>query len=376
MHLINAREGSMRMIAIILMASLVLSCLFPFGSAFAVTEETEAELTETQKQIEDTADAYNDAVDKVVSLEQQIEENESKLSELEEKLPGQQEKSEQATVALYKLQHEGMSLVGMLLSSGSISEFITSFEYINHIQDTNLTEIQRLATLKDDLEDTRASLFASKKSAEAEQMRAETALEEAQKAREAVQAQIEKELAAEAAEAARIAAEAEAQAAEEARIEQEAAAENTPPTPAAEGYSPAPSNPPAVNQPSQIDWSSDKAAFVDQWAGRIDAYLSGSPMAGQGTTFAAAAWDNGVDPRFSPAISNTESSKGLYCFRPHNAWGWGSSSWGSWEEAINAHVRGLARGYGSTITIEGAKKYCPPNWEHWYNSTLNQMNMI
>jgi hypothetical protein len=99
-------------------------------------------------------------------------------------------------------------------------------------------------------------------------------------------------------------------------------------------------------------------------------------MAGQGRTFAEAAWNYGVDPRFSPAISNTESTKGRYCFLPHNAWGWGSVSWGSWEEAINAHVRGLANGYGGAISIAGAKKYCPPNWEHWYNSTLNEMNKI
>jgi len=26
--------------------------------------------------------------------------------------------------------------------------------------------------------------------------------------------------------------------------------------------------------------------------------------------------------------------------------------------------------------VEAAKKYCPPNWEHWYNATLAQMNMI
>ena len=59
-----------------------------------------------------------------------------------------------------------------------------------------------------------------------------------------------------------------------------------------------------------------------------------------------------------------------------NAWGWGGCSWGSWEEAIRDHVAGLARGYGYTISVEAAKKYCPPNWEHWYNATLAQMNMI
>ena len=133
-----------------------------------------------------------------------------------------------------------------------------------------------------------------------------------------------------------------------------------------------------VEAPSDdgADWASERDVFVAQWAGRIDAYLAGSPMAGTGKVFAEAAWDYGVDPRWSPAISNTESSKGLYCSGSCNAWGWGGCSWGSWEEAIRDHVAGLARGYGYTISVEAAKKYCPPNWEHWYNATLAQMNMI
>ena len=80
--------------------------------------------------------------------------------------------------------------------------------------------------------------------------------------------------------------------------------------------------------------------------------------------------------RWSPAISFTESSKGAVCFLPHNAWGWGSVSWDSWEEAIDAHVRGLARGYGYTISLDAARKYCPPNAVAWYERTLGQMNLI
>ena len=125
-----------------------------------------------------------------------------------------------------------------------------------------------------------------------------------------------------------------------------------------------------------VDWSSERDAFVAQWAGRIDAYLAGSPMAGQGATFAAAAWDYGVDPRFSPAIAFVESTLGAYCFLPYNAWGWGSSSWSSWEEAIYAHVAGLSRGYGPTLDYEDALSYCPPNADEWYNLVLSQMNSI
>lgn len=127
---------------------------------------------------------------------------------------------------------------------------------------------------------------------------------------------------------------------------------------------------------ADVDFSIGKDAFIAEWGPRIDAYLAGSPLEGYGSTFAEAAWEYGVDPRWSPAISNTESSKGLYCSGSCNAWGWGGCSWGSWEEAIRDHVAGLARGYGYTISVEAAKKYCPPNWEHWYNATLAQMNMI
>ncbi|MBR2804014.1 MAG: hypothetical protein IKE20_02565, partial [Eggerthellaceae bacterium] len=93
-----------------------------------------------------------------------------------------------------------------------------------------------------------------------------------------------------------------------------------------------------------IDWSVGREAFVAEWSARIDAYLAGSPLSGYGTTFAEAAWENGIDPRWSPAISNTESGKGSACFLPHNAWGWGSSAWGDWDTAIRAHVAGLASG--------------------------------
>lgn len=126
-----------------------------------------------------------------------------------------------------------------------------------------------------------------------------------------------------------------------------------------------------------VDWSVGHTAFVATWSERIDVYLAGSPLAGYGMRFAEAAWENGIDPRFSPAISNTESTKGLNCFRSHNAWGWmGDAVWSSWNEAIDAHAAGLASGYGYTISLANAKKYCPPTYEDWYAKTLAQMRLI
>lgn len=125
-----------------------------------------------------------------------------------------------------------------------------------------------------------------------------------------------------------------------------------------------------------VDFSVGRDAFIAEWTKRIDDYLAGSPLAGYGEVFATAAWENGVDPRWSPAISNTESSKGRNCFKYHNAWGWGQSSWPSWEAAINAHVAGLADGYGYTISVANANKYCPPTYLDWYEKTLSQMRLI
>lgn len=125
-----------------------------------------------------------------------------------------------------------------------------------------------------------------------------------------------------------------------------------------------------------VDFSVGKDAFIEEWTERLDNYLSGSPLSGHGVDFAEAAWEYGVDPRFSPAISNTESGKGSHCFLPHNAWGWGASIWFNWTDAIWDHVKGLSDGYGYSISYSGASKYCPPNTDNWYHNTLNEMNKM
>ncbi|NHM16297.1 CMP-2-keto-3-deoxyoctulosonic acid synthetase [Eggerthellaceae bacterium zg-887] len=125
-----------------------------------------------------------------------------------------------------------------------------------------------------------------------------------------------------------------------------------------------------------VDWSVGRDAFIAEWTERIDAYLAGTNLAGYGRTFATAAWDNSIDPRWSPAISNTESSNGKQCFLPFNAWGWGDHGWTNWEDAIAEHVSGLSAGYGYSLTLANAYKYCPPNYERWYYHTLGQMALI
>ncbi len=125
-----------------------------------------------------------------------------------------------------------------------------------------------------------------------------------------------------------------------------------------------------------VDFSIGREAFIELWTDRINDYLAGFPLAGHGSTFAEAAWEFGVDPRWSPAISNTESTRGTVCFNPYNAWGWGSSTWSNWDQAIYAHVKGLSEMYGFTISYSYAQIYCPPNYDNWYRDTLNEMTRI
>lgn len=125
-----------------------------------------------------------------------------------------------------------------------------------------------------------------------------------------------------------------------------------------------------------IDFTIGKKAFVETWGQRIDAYLAGFPLEGYGATFAEAAWENGIDPRWSPAISNTESTRGTNCFRGYNAWGWMGNGWSSWTEAIFGHAAGLADGYGFTISLANAQKYCPPTYQDWYQRTISEMVKI
>ena len=341
--------------------------------------DTNYEADATQAEVERSAAEYDEITSRVDELNALMAENEQQIPTLEANLPEQQQKSQAAFVKLYKTQANTPGLLSLILGSQTISDFLTSLEYISHIFTTNQAEINRLSGMKEQLANTKSELASQMNEASAKQTQAQDALERAQVARQEAQRRAQEE-------AARAQAEAEAaaqkQAEEQAAKQAEEAAKNSETNEAQtesttqDSTSSTTTTEIATTTPDGADWSSDKATFVSGWASRIDAYLAGSPMAGTGTTFAEAAWDYGVDPRWSPAISTIESSKGAACFASHNAWGWGSESWGSWEDAIRDHVQGLARGYGYTNSVEAAKKYCPPNWEHWYNSVAAQMEKI
>ena len=365
--------------------------------AYAEDIDTDPVADEFQQEIERTAREYEEAKAAVASAKQALEENRARLSELEREIPLQQERSDSAARELYKIEQQSGGIVELLLSSESYFDFLTNLEYVSRATDANIHEISRLSAMKAEFDEKQSALKQAKRDADENADKANAALEAAKEARREAQRRAQEEARRQAEEAAVAAAAAATNANNASSQEQtnDGSSDSTPnsaknkengssssaqtPSDEADATSDnAEAEAQAPEPPSDdgANWDSDQAAFINEWAARIDSYLEGSPMAGQGKTFASAAWTYGVDPRWSPAISFTESSKGAYCFTSHNAWGWGSASWGSWEEAIDAHVSGLARGYGYTISIDSAKKYCPPNWQSWYDRTLAQMNLI
>lgn len=355
--------------AALLSAALLAAVCSLSATPSAARADATEDLQAVQQQIQSSNEEYEAASSRVEELQEQISANEERIAQIEAELPEARQRASVSMCALYKMQQSSGSLIELLLASDTFNELLTTIQYLDVIQSHNTDALEELAALSSELEGTRTNLDVQLREAEAARQTAADALLEANAAR----AQLEEEIAAQAAaeEAARLAAIEAAKAAEEA-ASQEQADDTFTTESGGEAQIEVPSSPDA----GSVDWDSDKESFVAEWTSRIDAYLAGSPLAGYGATFAEAAWDYGVDPRFSPAIAMVESSLGRVCFRPHNAWGWGSSSWASWEEAIVAHVRGLATGYGGQLTYAGAQKYCPPNADHWYASVLANMEKI
>ena len=326
-------------------------------AAYAASQATQDQLSAAQQKIEAATSAYNDARTKLDDLQKQIDSNEASIEEIEAKLPEQQAKASSAMRDLYKYQKGTNPIVSFLVNAQSLGEFITTCKYTNQITSSSVDEIEELNNMQTELEQNKAELQQAKSQLEAEQKNAEDALAQAQQLRSEAQA----------------------------KAEQENAAEKL----SGEGVSGSNSSSQATNTNTTIDTtvnnsntgSSDYDSFINEWTNRIDNYLAGSPMAGQGYNFAVAAWNTGVDPRWSPAIACIESTKGAYCANSYNAWGWsarggGWRSFGSWSEGISAHVAYLGANYGSTLTPAAAKKYCPPTWQDWYNKVAAQMNRI
>ena len=376
------------------MTAALLATTVPFAAAPEVASaDPISELQGAQEQVAESNRLYEEATERVEQVQGQIEANEERIDEIEGQLPEVREHAAESMRTLYKMQQGSGGLVELLLSADSFYELLTTIQYLDVISNQSNDAVAELVALSTELEHTRDSLDVQMEQAKQERQAASDALADAEAARDQLQAQIAAQAAAEEAER-KAAIEASKKAREEAEKAEAAQdesddAEDTgstsnesddstdePPTFTTGNGNQAEIEVPSSPDPGPVDTPSEKDVYVAEWGARINAYLAGSPLAGQGETFAEAAWTYGCDPRFSPAIAMVESTLGRYCFKPHNAWGWGSSSWGSWEEAIWDHVAGLASMYGGQLTYEGAQMYCPPNADHWYSSVLANMQRI
>lgn len=332
--------------------------------ALAETDET------LQQRIEESGTAYDEAQQRVAELQAKIDANEERIAQIEAELPGKKLAAAESIRAIYKMRQGTNGLIDLILSSSDFNEVITNIRYLDTVAEHNNAAIDELVSMSTELDQTREALNSEKAQAEADAESAKQAMDDAVSVRQ----QLEAERAAQAAAEERAAREAIEAACKEAE-EQETNSGNQTPTFTTNSGTTTEVKVPENTNSGTVEWS-EKDNFVNNWTPRIDAYLVGSPLAGHGQTFAEAAWDYGVDPRFSPAISCIESSKGAVCFRPHNAWGWGNVSWPDWDTAIRDHVAGLAAGYGGQLSVAAAQKYCPPTWQAWYASVLSEMNRI
>lgn len=345
-HLKNETDRlarSAKALCLLLVFALACGCFVAKGSAYAEGLTTAPVDDRSQFQIELLEAAYDSAMEEVAQAEALVAENQAKIDVLEAEIPIQQELSDKSIRALYLMQQNKLDYIDVLMDSKSFVEFINEVDYFSRIGQMNLDELNKLKGMLAELEEARIALDEAKALADEKAASAQRALVALQDERAARQWDgISNALA-------------------------QASSEGGP-TFVADG----------------ADWYMTEEEFVAEWAPRIDAYLAGSPMEGTGEYFALASFRYCVDPRWSPAIANSESSKGRKCIRPYNAWGWGAADedpynlayeWSSWEEAIDAHVRGLSRGYGYTISWSAAKKYCT-GWKDWYPNTVTEMAKI
>lgn len=412
--MVNVRIHEQRRKVMAVLASLLLVLGLVPCAALAEdrsSEQLQSQANEMAERVEQATREYNEATAEVQDLEEQIAKNEQRTAEIEERLPEQRERAASSIKSMYLFQQSSPGLIELILSSNDFEEFIATMRYIDTIHARNTSEVEALVGMEEELTQTKSELTVQRDTAKAKEDKARAALDGARSAKEELQAQadavaLEEAQAREAAIAAaqKRVDEAAAQASADADADKSEAddankseadekadeAEEKQPTNADESSNGGTATFETVSgNTAEVEVAPEPSADtapivgnttsseVQQWADRINAYVAGSNLDGYGLDFAQAAADYGVDPRLSPAIAMVESGLGQICFKPHNAWGWGTYGWDSWPEAIRAHISGFASIYGSTLTLEGAKMYASNDiYDQWYSTVLSEMDKI
>jgi len=131
------------------------------------------------------------------------------------------------------------------------------------------------------------------------------------------------------------------------------------------------------------------------WIGRIDQYLAGTPLAGQGRAFFLAAVDNGLPPNLSVAIAARESGKGAQIpSGSYNPFGMtagtapgyavvnargpdgtrGYQAFPDWATAIKEHNKFIANHWGAVSGPRQMRGYAmDPAWANGVQANMGQI---
>lgn len=194
------------------------------ATTWAARPARAATVDELQAKVDQSVQAYDDATAEVNDLQAKIEDSQAKIDEVNAQLPQQRKLAEDSLRSLYKMHQGTPGLVSLLLSSDNFSDFLTTYRYIETVQNAQVDDVEKLAKMEGDLESAQQTLQASKTAADQKQQDAADAMAQAQSELDELNRQIEAQKAAEAAAAAKAAEEAAAQAAAQQQQEQEAAA--------------------------------------------------------------------------------------------------------------------------------------------------------
>jgi len=153
------------------------------------------------------------------------------------------------------------------------------------------------------------------------------------------------------------------------------------------------------NEQSRSKLRSRRRVLADarggNWIGRIDQYLAGTPLAGQGRTFFMAAVDNGLPPNLSAGIAKRESQLGRH-IPPgsHNPFGMTAGTapgygvvsargpdgtrpyqaFPSWETAIREHAEFIARHWGAVSSPRQMRGYAmDPAWANGVVASMGEI---
>lgn len=181
------------------------------AAAHAATPSTRAELKRLQSRVSSAAATHAEATAKADELNAQVAAIADEIIHIEQELlPARQRRAAEAASDLYKTHSSNGGAISLLLNAGSFADFINLAKYLGTVQSANVSALNELNDLEDQLNGKLSELGRAKDQADAELSRAAQALGDAQGAAAQIQAKANAEDEAEA-EIARQAAEQAAQ---------------------------------------------------------------------------------------------------------------------------------------------------------------------